>query len=91
MRKNLNNIQVWLEPKLAAAGLSVERFARMCRVSRTSMYFYLIDTSRPTEQTMVRMCHVLGVPLEEGLAQYTPKKNGRPKGTQNINSVTVDH
>lgn len=37
------------------------------------------DASRPKQETMRRMCDVLGVPAEEGLALYTANKLGRPE------------
>lgn len=79
--KDFNNIREWLVPLLEGKKLSIERFARQVGVSKAVVYFYLSDTSRPTEETMKRMCDVLQVPFEEGLRQYTPKKNGRPKGS----------
>jgi transcriptional regulator with XRE-family HTH domain len=76
--RDFNHIQRWLDPKLKQMGLSVERFARLSDLSRSAVYFYRNDQDRPTEETMARMCRVLGVPLCEGLSQYTPKRNGRP-------------
>lgn len=58
--------------------MSIEQFANEVGVSRASVYFYFSDQARPTEETMKRMCDVLERPYEEGLRQYTPKKNGRP-------------
>ena len=78
---DFNRIKEWLEPKLAEMGISVETFSRMCGLSKASIYFYMADTTRPDEQSMAKICHALGVPLEEGLAQYTPKYKGRPRGT----------
>lgn len=75
---DFNKIKDWLLPKLQEKKWSVEEFANACGLSRAIVYFYLADTHRPTEETMVRMCQVLGVPLEEGLAQYTPRIHGRP-------------
>lgn len=77
----MNRLKTWLDPKLQERKLSYEDFARLCGLSRASIYFYAADKSRPTEETMVVMCQVLGVPLEEGLSQYTPKKRGRPFST----------
>lgn len=76
---DFNNLEVWLKPKIEALNLSVEGFAAKAGVSRASLYFYLKDKSRPSEQAMVKICQTLGVPLEEGLKQYTPKKVGRPR------------
>jgi transcriptional regulator with XRE-family HTH domain len=78
--QDYNNIRKWLEPLLAERRLSVENFARLIDVTRTAVYNYLNDANRPDEQTMVRMCRVLGRPLEEGLATYTPRHEGRPFG-----------
>ncbi len=77
--KDFNRIKGWLDPQLQAKGLSVESFARQCELTRAAVYHFRADTNRPDEQTMIRMCRVLGVPSEEGFAQYTPKPRGRPK------------
>lgn len=79
-KRDFNHIKEWLEPLLAKRGLSAEKFARLCGLSRASVYFYMNDCSRPTEETMATMCKVLGVPYSQGLSQYTPKQNGRPSG-----------
>jgi ribosome-binding protein aMBF1 (putative translation factor) len=73
-----NHIKEWLEPQLEKLEISKEEFARRCGFSRALVYFYCSDKNRPDEQSMAKMCHVLGVDLEEGLRQYTPKRNGRP-------------
>ncbi len=87
--KDFNRIKIWLTPKLDAKGLSVEQFASACRLCRATVYNYLVDRNRPTEETMARMCRVLSVPLEEGLSQYTPKKRGRPAGLGHTQEVRV--
>ena len=78
--RDFNRIQAWLDPQLKEKKLSVEAFANLCDLTRTSVYFFRNDKNRPSEQTMIRMCQVLGVPAEEGFAQYTPKPLGRPSG-----------
>jgi transcriptional regulator with XRE-family HTH domain len=75
----VNGIKEWLDSKLRERKLSVESFARLCGITRAAIYFYRSDENRPNEATMRRMCLVLGVPIEEGLAQYMPKIGGRPK------------
>jgi transcriptional regulator with XRE-family HTH domain len=78
---NFNRIKEWLDPKLKRMDLSPEEFARTCHLSKASIYFYRVDATRPDVQSMTKMCEVIGVPLEEGLAQYTPRRNGRMKST----------
>ena len=78
MNRDYNHIKEWLDPKLKRMGLSIEKFARLAGLNRSSVYFYRNDEDRPSEQAMIRMCQVLGASCQEGLAQYTPKKNGRP-------------
>lgn len=75
-----NHIGSWLPPLLDKAHLSPEELANQVGVSRTAIYFYMADYTRPASQVMVRICRVLGVPFEEGLAQYTPRRVGRPPG-----------
>ncbi|MFN0170760.1 MAG: helix-turn-helix domain-containing protein [Bryobacteraceae bacterium] len=65
-------------PKLAERQFSVERFATLCGLTRAAVYFYLRDKTRPEPESMAAMCQVLDVSLEEGFAQYTPKRKGRP-------------
>lgn len=77
--KSYNHIRSWLIPKLDAMGCSVELFANQVGVSKTMIYHYINDVSRPETQVMKRICDVLGVSLDEGLSQYTEKKRGRPR------------
>jgi len=79
-----NRIKQWLLPILDSKGISVESFARSVGISRATVYFYMNDRHRPDEQIMAQMCHVLGVSVEEGLRQYTPKKWGRPCGRSQV-------
>jgi transcriptional regulator with XRE-family HTH domain len=81
-RPDFNHIKEWLLPKLDERGMSVEQFANGCGITRGMLYFYLADKHRPSEQVMVKMCQILGVPLEEGLNQYIPRKSGRPAGSR---------
>jgi transcriptional regulator with XRE-family HTH domain len=69
-----NDIEKWLIPLLQERGLRIEPFAYLCGVSKTAMYGYLSDKNRPRPETMAKMCQVLGVPEEEGLAQYSPRE-----------------
>ena len=78
--RDFNHIREWIVPKLEAGGWSVENFARECGLSRAIIYFYMNDRYRPDEQQMITMCRVLGVPSEEGFAQYTPRHRGRAFG-----------
>jgi transcriptional regulator with XRE-family HTH domain len=77
-KTDYNNIGKWLIPLLDEKSVSVEDFARAVGVSRASIYNYIVDRNRPSEQIMAKMCHILKRPLDEGLRQYTPKKIGRP-------------
>lgn len=78
--KDYSNLGTWLPPLIEKLDMSYEQFARAVGVTRSMIYYYIKDRYRPDEQTMIRMCQVLGVPAEEGFAQYTPRKVGRPKG-----------
>lgn len=77
---DFSNIKQWLLPLTDQKGLSLEQLARAVGISRASVYHYMTDRSRPDTQTMMRICDVLGVPHEDGLKQYTPRVEGRPKG-----------
>jgi transcriptional regulator with XRE-family HTH domain len=76
-----SNLPYWLPKKIKATDLTVEQIAHRVGISRTMMYEYLTDDARPNEDTMLKLCRVLNVPYEEGLAQYVPRKNGRPRGS----------
>jgi transcriptional regulator with XRE-family HTH domain len=78
--KDFNHLEEWLLPKIKERKLSVEKFSRLVKISKASIYFWFNDVTRPDTQTMVRVCQVLGVPLEEGLRQYTPRAEGRQPG-----------
>lgn len=77
---DFNNIKQWLIPQLDKLSMSVEQFANTAGLSRAAIYHYFEDRHRPDEQSMARICHVLGVPLEQGLRQYTQRKRGKPRG-----------
>lgn len=79
--KEFNRLPKWLAEKIAAKGITVEHFAWKVKISRGSIYYYLRGMVKPTTQAMVRICRALGVPLEEGLQQYSPSQMGRPKGS----------
>lgn len=78
--KDHNHIKQWLIPILDQRGMSIEDLSVDTGLSRAILYNYLIDRNRPSEQNMAKITHALKVPFEEGLRQYTPKKNGRPLG-----------
>jgi transcriptional regulator with XRE-family HTH domain len=84
-----SNLPYWLPKKIMATGLTVEQVAHRTGVSRTMMYMYLTDEARPSEDTMLKLCRVIKVPFEEGLAQYVPRKNGRPRGAKTTKGLTV--
>lgn len=67
-------------PRDARRTLSMEKFATLIGVSRASVYFWLEDITRPSERSMAKVCNALGESLAEGLAQFSPKRMGRPTG-----------
>lgn len=73
-----NNLRDWITPQLQELQMSVEELANSAGVSRAILYAYFSDRHRPSEEIMLRICRVLGRPLEDGLQQYTPKRAGRP-------------
>lgn len=80
MEKDFNHVPEWLDKQIQQADLSPEQLARKCKLARATVYFYLEGRNRPSTQAMAKICHLLNIPLEEGLRQYTPGKPGRPKG-----------
>lgn len=78
--RDFNRIRQWITPLLEKKGLTIEQCSRRAKLSRATLYSYMVDRYRPNEQTMAAICRVLNRPLEEGLRQYTSRKAGRPKG-----------
>lgn len=78
-KKDFNNLGTWLPPRIEATGMSIEKFSYKAGLSKAIVYFYMQDKYRPSAESMIRMCKVLGVPAEEGLAQYTERKVGAPR------------
>jgi transcriptional regulator with XRE-family HTH domain len=66
------------EGLLKERGLSVERLARAAGLSRTSIYFYIVNKKRPTPESLHRICAALQIPFDEGLSYCTPSKVGPP-------------
>jgi hypothetical protein len=82
-RRDYNDLPKWIPAQMQRVGIaSVEQLAyRAGGLSRMAIYRWLNDQSRPTTQTMAKICRALDVPLAEGLRQYSEKPNGRPKGS----------
>lgn len=78
--RDFNHIDQWLDAHLRARQMSVEQLARRSGLSRATVYFYMTDKNRPSSNAMAKLCHALGVSVEEGMKQYTPRKAGRPAG-----------
>ena len=90
-----NQIKEWLLPQLKKRNLSIKKFALKCGISRATIYTYMRDRNRPEEETMALICKALSetpywqdgkevidkVTLADGLAQYEPRKAGRPRGS----------
>lgn len=62
---------------LKTNGISVEQFARKIGVTRTSVYYYVRDRSRPTLSTLEKICKEVGISLAEGFTYCTPREEGR--------------
>ena len=77
--EDFNRIKEWLMPKLEAMNLSIEEFADATGLTRSSIYNYLCDRNRPDRFAIAKITRVLGVPIEEGLHQYTARPRGRPR------------
>jgi DNA-binding XRE family transcriptional regulator len=62
---------------LKTSGLSVEQFAQRIGVTRTAVYFYLKDRSRPTVETLQKICELVGISLSKGSEYCEPRTTGR--------------
>lgn len=67
------------EGLLEKRGLSVEQLAREAGITRSAIYLYTSGRSRPTEETLLRICAVLDIPYFEGVTYCTPAQVGRPR------------
>jgi transcriptional regulator with XRE-family HTH domain len=76
--KDFNHLNEWIPEKLKEVGITLEQLANRANISRTAIYRWLYDADRPTEDSIIVVCRVLGVAPEEGMAQYVPKRVGRP-------------
>lgn len=73
-----------MDKHLRAREMSVEQLSDRSDLCRAAIYSYLTDRNRPSSKAMARICTALGVPLSEGMKQFTPRKVGRPGGTRSI-------
>lgn len=91
MEREWNNLPTWLPQQISKLEMTVERFAWQSKVPRTSLYVYINGSTKPSTRAMAKICKALGVPLEEGLRQYSPTKMGRPVGSGggSLKPVTV--
>lgn len=78
--QDFNHLGEWLSKRIKAKNLGIEEFSQKAKMSRAALYHFMKDTRRPSDLMIARICKALGVPVEEGKAQYTPRKAGRPKG-----------
>lgn len=86
---NFSHLPTWLPKQLRRVGLSAEQLAHEAGVSRTCIYRYIYDQDRPSEKTMLGICRALDITFEEGLRQYSPKKNGAPAGPREKTGMKV--
>ncbi len=77
-----NTIKDWLLPKLEELQMTVEELALEVGVQPKTIYRYFTDERRPSPQVMGKICSYLGIPFEEGRAQYSTNRIGRPSGAK---------
>jgi transcriptional regulator with XRE-family HTH domain len=79
-KDDYNHLKKWLRPRIKEAGWTFQKFAEEVGITRAALYFYFDDINRPTPKVIERMCALLEVPIEEGMAQVTQRSPGRPAG-----------
>lgn len=87
-KQDFNNLKPWIEKMCKAAGLPIYKLANRANVSRQTIYGWMSDRYRPDSETMLRIAQVLATATggdsskiyAEGLAQYTPRLEGRLPG-----------
>lgn len=77
-----NTIKDWLLPKLEELQMTVEELAMEVGVQPKTIYRYFTDERRPSPSVMGKICSYLGVPFEDGRAQYSNNRVGRPSGAK---------
>lgn len=80
----MNTLKEWLTPKLEDLGLSVKDFSLEIGVDESTIRKYFSDARRPSREVIVKICRYIGVPVEEGAAQFESNKVGRPIGSKTV-------
>jgi transcriptional regulator with XRE-family HTH domain len=70
------------EGLLQLHNLSVEQLAVRCNLTRAAVYYYLNGKTRPSPNSLAKMCDVLGFPYTEALKYITPRVPGRRKSAE---------
>lgn len=69
--EDFSKLGPWLNDHLLSRNISPEQLADMVGLSRSSVYFYLQDKTRPSRDSISKICEVLQVPLAEAERLYT--------------------
>jgi transcriptional regulator with XRE-family HTH domain len=67
------------EGRLKELGMSVERFAQDCGLTRASVYYYTSGKCLPSASTLLKMAGVLEVPPTQLADLISTREPGKPK------------
>lgn len=67
------------EGRLRELGMSVERFALECGLTRASVYYYTSGKCLPSASTLVKMAGVLEVPPTQLACLISTREPGKPR------------
>jgi DNA-binding phage protein len=69
----------FLRSVIEAVGIPPSEVASRCGITRRALYYYMNERSRPAEQTLVKLCEVLGLSPKATAAMFVRKRTGRPR------------
>jgi transcriptional regulator with XRE-family HTH domain len=70
--------------RLAELGLSVDKFAKACGLTRASIYYYLSGECLPSASTLLKMAGVLEVQPTQLVSLISTREPGKPKKAPTI-------
>jgi transcriptional regulator with XRE-family HTH domain len=81
---NVSKLGAWIISKLEERNLRSSELAERAGISRVALHYIIKGRNAPSEETITKICRVLGASVAEAKANYARGKHtGRPKGTHN--------
>lgn len=94
-KKDFNNLKPWLSKLIKDSGLPIYKVANRADMSRIALYNWMSDISRPDDESFQKVIRVLANEtgrnfselLTEGYSTFTPRQEGRPRGSTGTSEV----